>query len=68
MIISSQDVVLGPQQKLVMVPLGDIHHNARGFDRDKWTAVLEWIGVTAGRPDRQVLTLLMGDLDRKSVV
>ena len=46
---------------MVVVPLGDIHANAYGFDRPKWLSVLEWIRTTAKRKDRQVLVLLMGD-------
>jgi hypothetical protein len=61
MIICTRAMRLGLEQKLVIVPLGDIHHNARGFDREKWVHVLKWLEKTAARPDRQVLTLLMGD-------
>ena len=61
MIICSSSLRLGMDQKLVIVPLGDIHHNARGFDREKWAAILKWIEATAARPDRKVVTLLMGD-------
>lgn len=61
MVICSRHQHLAMSQKLVIVPLGDIHHNAAGFDRSKWHSVLAWIKTTAQRPDRQVLVLLMGD-------
>lgn len=53
--------MLSEKQKLVIVPLGDIHHNAYGFDQPKWKSVLEWIGETTRRKDRRVLVLPMGD-------
>ena len=49
------------KQKLVIVPLGDVHHNAYGFDEKKWRGVIDWIETTAKRKDRAVLVLLMGD-------
>jgi len=61
MIICSRDQQLSATQKLVVVPLGDIHHNADGFDRAKWLKVLGWIRTASRRRDRQVLVLLMGD-------
>ena len=61
MIICSRDITLSEKQKLVIVPLGDVHHNAYGFDEKKWHSVLDWIRTTARRKDRQVLVLLMGD-------
>ena len=61
MIICSRDQTLSQSQKLVFVPLGDIHHNSYGFDIPKWQGVLKWIAETAARKDRQVGVVLMGD-------
>ena len=61
MIICSRDVILSEKQKLVLVPLGDIHFNAYGFDEKKWDSVITWIAATARRKDRRVLVVLMGD-------
>lgn len=61
MIICSRTQELKPNQKLVIVPLGDIHFNAPGFDRIKWNEVIKWIHSLVLREDRQVLVLLMGD-------
>jgi len=61
MIISSSRIVLKPDQKLIFAPLGDIHHNAGGHDREKFTEIVEWIRHTSTRPDRVVRVPLMGD-------
>lgn len=61
MIACGKSLRLGLDQKLIIVPLSDIHWNAPAFDREKWTSTIAWIAETAKRPDRQVLTLLMGD-------
>jgi len=61
MIIAGHSASLKKLQKLVIVPLSDIHHNAPAHDRTKFKECIEWIKRTAARPDRVVLTMLMGD-------
>ena len=61
MIITSTRLVLRPTQKLVLVPLGDLHHNAPGHDRERFLEVIEWIRKTGKRADRKVLVTGMGD-------
>lgn len=61
MIISSSKILLRPDQKLIFAPLGDIHFNAGGHDREKFSEIVEWIRQTALRPDRVVRVPLMGD-------
>lgn len=61
MIITSSRVVLRPDQKLIFAPLGDIHHNAGGHDREKFRDTVAWIAKTAQREDRVVRVPLMGD-------
>lgn len=61
MIITSTRIVLRPTQKLVIVPLGDLHHNAPGHDRERFLEVIEWIRKTGKRADRKVLVTGMGD-------
>lgn len=58
---SEKRIELSQTQKLVIAPLSDIHWNAKGFDRDKWLSIIEWIAETAARPDRKVLVPLIGD-------
>lgn len=61
MIIASRDVILRRDQKLTIVPLSDIHHNAPGFDRERFLEIVCWIKRTGARKDRQVGVLLLGD-------
>src|SRR3990172_10693858 len=61
MIMGGQSARLKKLQKLVIVPRSDIHHNAPAHDRTKFKECIEWIKRTAARPDRVVLTMLMGD-------
>jgi hypothetical protein len=61
MIIASTRKVLRPDQKLVFAPLGDIHRNAPGHDRQRFNSAVEWIRRTSEREDRVVITPLMGD-------
>lgn len=61
MIITSTKFELSTTQKLVLCPIGDIHYNAPGHDRERFTDVIKWIADTAKRPDRKVVVLLMGD-------
>lgn len=61
MIITSTKLCLRPDQKLIFAPLGDIHHNSNGHDREKFTEIVEWIAKTSQRPDRVVRVPLMGD-------
>lgn len=61
MIIVSSRMVLKPDQKLVFAPIGDIHHNAGGHDREKFLDIIEWIRHTATKADRVVHVPLMGD-------
>lgn len=58
---AEKHVELAGKQKLVIAPLSDIHWNAKGFDREKWLSIIEWIKETSERPDRRVLVPLMGD-------
>ncbi len=61
MIIMSTPVVLSPASKLIIAPIGDIHFNAPGHDRDRFVSAVNWIAETANKPDRVVLVPLMGD-------
>lgn len=61
MIIASRTVPLGLSQKLVIVPLSDLHHNAPGHDRGKFLEIIEWVRTAAKRRDRVMGVLLMGD-------
>lgn len=59
--ISRSTIRLTTKQKLIIAPLSDIHHNARAHDRKKFREAIKWITETAQRPDRHIITLLMGD-------
>lgn len=61
MIITATRRVLRPDQKLVFAPLGDIHRNAPGHDKRRFDSAVDWIRRTSEKPDRVVLTPLMGD-------
>ena len=53
--------VLPTTSKLIFAPIGDIHHNAPGFDRDRFVDSIQWLKDTSKKPDRKVLVPLMGD-------
>lgn len=61
MIITSSRVLLKPTQKMIFAPLGDIHHNANGHDRERFLNIIEWLQYTSLRQDRVVRVPLMGD-------
>ena len=61
MIIMSTRYVLPTTSKLIFAPIGDIHHNASGFDRDRFVDSIQWLKDTSKKPDRKVMVPLMGD-------
>ena len=61
MIITHTEVPLTRNQKLIVVPIGDIHYNASSCDQDRFAETVKWIAETSKRPDRKVVTILMGD-------
>lgn len=61
MIIMKTPIVLPPAAKLIIAPIGDIHFNAPGHDRERFVDAIRWLAETAKKPDRVVLVPLMGD-------
>ena len=61
MIIMSTRYVLPTTSKLIFAPIGDIHHNAPGFDRDRFVDSVQWLRETSEKTDRKVIVPLMGD-------
>jgi predicted phosphodiesterase len=62
MIISAQRLQLKPHQDLVIAPFGDIHFNAPGHDRRKFTEQIQELADLAKSKQSVVLPLLMGDV------
>ena len=44
-----------------LCPIGDIHHNAPGFDRDRFVDSIQWLRETSEKTNRKVIVPLMGD-------
>lgn len=61
MIIASRTTLLSKTQKMVVVPLSDIHFNAPGHDRDRFLDIIKWVAEASRRPDRVMGVVLMGD-------
>lgn len=61
MIIMSTRYVLPTTSKLIFAPIGDIHHNAPGFDRDRFVDSIQWLRETSEKTNRKVIVPLMGD-------
>lgn len=61
MIIAARTQILQKSQKMVVVPLSDIHHNAPGHDRERFRDIVDWVARSAARPDRVMGVVLMGD-------
>lgn len=61
MIIMSTRYVLPTTSKLIFAPIGDIHHNAPGFDRERFVDSIQWLRETSEKTNRKVMVPLMGD-------
>ncbi len=61
MIITANRLELKRDQKLVIIPIGDIHHNAPSHDAAKLREIIQWAAASAKRPDRLIRVKLMGD-------
>lgn len=61
MIITSRKQILPPDSKFIFAPIGDIHFNAPGHDREKFKDIIQWIAYTSTKPDRIISVPLMGD-------
>jgi len=62
MIITHAPVELARDQKLIVVPIGDVHYNARSCDKERFADKIDWLARTSERKDRVVKVILMGDI------